>query len=90
MSPIRREQFRTLILLACLGAGEFGVVREALIVGLRAGGFRQDADDQLNDELAYLVDKNFLSLKAKAISPENRQWKITADGRDFLAEGGLA
>lgn len=41
-------------------------------------------------ELQYLADKALVASVAKTLSPENRRWRITAAGRDLLAELGLA
>lgn len=41
-------------------------------------------------ELQYLADKGLVVPVAKTLSPENRLWRITAAGRDLLAELGLA
>jgi hypothetical protein len=40
-------------------------------------------------ELQYLLDKGLLVDVTKAISPENRCYRIHANGRDFLAEHRL-
>ena len=41
-------------------------------------------------ELQYLADKGLVAPLAKTLSPENRLWRITAEGRDLLASLGLA
>ena len=46
-------------------------------------------EETLAVEVPYLVDKGFLRAAAKAISPENQAWHVTAAGRDWLAEQGL-
>ena len=47
-------------------------------------------DSELRAEIDYLVEKGLAKPEAKRISPENKQWTITAEGRDFLATEGLA
>ncbi len=44
--------------------------------------------DEIKAEIAYLEDKGLLAAVAKKISPEIKAWRITAEGRDFLAEEG--
>ena len=41
-------------------------------------------------ELRYLTDKGFVETPPKTISPEIQTWRITAAGRDWLAQHGGA
>jgi hypothetical protein len=89
MNPERRELFR-LALLRVLDANHtrFGLGLPAL--GHLAGsfGFPTPSDSELERELQYLEDKAQITPVLKGISPENRAWRITAAGRDYLAEAG--
>lgn len=49
----------------------------------------QVAETEIVTELQYLADKGLVVLVPKALSPENRRWRLTAPGRDLLAELGL-
>jgi len=86
MNTQQREQLR-LSLLRFLGD-----VSSAL--GMNAGMLKQLAisegrrgllEGEVLVEMTYLEDKRFVAQVPKAISPENPSWRITADGRDFLA-----
>lgn len=87
MNPGQREQFR-LALLRYLdedGSGMFGLPSVRFHARARAEAF--DATFEIVErELEYLADKGFVSEIAKPLSPENRAWKLTAAGRDFLAQ----
>lgn len=41
---------------------------------------------EVEAELRYLLDKGFVEMAAKQISPENKTWRITAAGRDAFAQ----
>lgn len=85
LSPEQREQVRLSILRYCESADQYGLAATLLLQFLRSEGFRALSADRLRVELLYLADKSFLVLVAKPISPENQAWRITANGRDFLA-----
>lgn len=89
MSPKTREEIRLLILTTINAARGYAVPLEGIRMGLPPQHRRMD-DDDLRAEVQYLIDKEFVALEGKLISPENREWKITAEGRDFLATEGLA
>lgn len=84
LSSQQREQIRLSILRLCLSASTAGL----LLSYLRAEGFRGLEDEQLALELVYLEDKKLLTHEAKIISPENKLWRTTAEGRDYLAHQG--
>ena len=88
MNAELREIFRTTILRACGVNGENGVGLEVIEIVVRTAGIKATRDE-IAEECAYLVDKGFLARAPKAISPENKRWRITAAGRDFLAEAGF-
>jgi hypothetical protein len=85
LTPEQREQVRLSILRYCESADQYGLAAALLLQFLRSEGFRALSADRLRVELLYLTDKSFLAPVAKPISPENQAWRITANGRDFLA-----
>lgn len=89
MTAKSRELFRQSLLMQLNQAAPYAVPAEILKVGAVSGGFAV-TDQELAAELDYLADKQLIAATAKLISPENKRWKITAPGRDALAEAGLA
>lgn len=89
MNAEQRELLRVSILGALQKCGKYTPTLETLAMGLRRSGVRADLDD-VQAETQYLIDKGFAQETAKALSPENKQYRITAAGRDFLAVEGLA
>ena len=87
MNPSEREQLR-LSLLRFLGANNtrFGLGSSLLEQMARSEGRPSLTKAEVEEELEYLVDKGFSGEFQKPLSPENRAWKITAEGRDFLAQ----
>lgn len=90
MTPEKRERVRMAVLLGAELAKPYGVGLAAMGVATRLHGFGKLDADVLLAEVDYLADKGFLEETAKAISPENKLWRISAAGRDFLAQEGLA
>jgi hypothetical protein len=88
MSPEQRELFRLALLrIAEANDTRYGLSAQAFAIHANPFGFTPALGDTVR-ELEYLQQKGFLQISAKAISPENRQWKITATGRDELATRG--
>jgi len=87
MDTEQRELFR-LALLRIFDANQtrYGLGLAALGHLGRSYGFFNSGAPQLERELRYLQDKGYIGQLFKTISPENRVWRITAAGRDFLAE----
>ncbi|MCD6071958.1 MAG: hypothetical protein K0R17_2252 [Rariglobus sp.] len=88
MNAATRELFRH-NLIAQLCANGAPMKPAALKIGARAGGF-EPADQDLDAEIQYLIDKELVAPVDKAISPEMKRWRITAAGRDYAAQEGLA
>ena len=86
MDAPQREQIR-LSLLRFLNENptRFGMARGLLVQMLRSEGNPTITGEQVETELLYLEDKGLIQEAAKYISPENRAWRITAEGRDLLA-----
>ncbi len=89
MNAKTRENLRILILTALHAARPYGVELEPLRLALPPHLRGLEAED-LRVELDYLVGKGLAEEAGKKISPENRAWKLTAEGTDFLAMEGLA
>lgn len=89
MNAEQREQFREAILrvLDERASDRFGLKLRAIIVFLGDYGFRGMAAQVVSAELNYLADKKLVAVVGKIISPENTSWRITADGRDHVAQG---
>ncbi len=90
MTPATRENFREALLLVLeeRASDRFGLGVTAIRTFLAQHGFRQAPPEEINAELRYLADKQFVAIVGKAISPENTCWRITAEGRDHVAQGG--
>ncbi|MFO1461253.1 MAG: hypothetical protein U1G08_17855 [Verrucomicrobiota bacterium] len=87
MNSDDREQLR-LSLLRFLDANATG---RFLGTGLlhqmaKAEGRGDLTGAEVEGELRYLLDKGFVEMVAKQISPENKTWRITASGRDAFAQ----
>lgn len=86
MTSIQREQIRLSILRYLNESSPYGVAATLLLQYIRAEGFRELSQTQLQSEIMYLSDKFFVEPMEKKISPENQTWRIKAEGRDFLAQ----
>lgn len=80
LTPELREQVRLSILRYCLRPTRTGLIRASL-----AGEGFALGREQLDTELDYLADKGLLKPNDKRISPENRIFRTTAEGMDYLA-----
>ena len=89
MTSTQLELYR-MALLRVLEANEtqYGLSAPVLAVHVATFGFRGLGADFAAGELRYLEDKGFVRPPPKAISPENQTWRITAAGRDWLAQNG--
>jgi len=85
MTALQIEQTRWSILRYCASAERFGLTEGLLLQFLRSEGLRKLTAFQLSAEITYLADKGLLRGIDKLISPEVAAWRITAEGRDFLA-----
>lgn len=89
MNTVDREQLR-LSLLRFLDAraesSPKGLGEGLLHQMARAEGRTDLAQATVRTELQYLADKGLVDVSEKVLSPENRQWRITAQGRDAYAE----
>lgn len=85
MIPAQRESLRHCLLeVAETNGSRFGLTADAFAVLVARFGFRVGAD-RVAEELQYLADKGLVVAVEKRISPEVEAWRISADGRDFVA-----
>jgi len=86
LSPEQREQLR-LSLLRFLDANQtrYGLAVSLLLQMARNEGRPGLERDQVIGELLYLEDKHLIVETLKGVSPENPAFRITAEGRDFVA-----
>lgn len=87
MTPDEREQLR-LSLLRFLDANATGrfLGTGLLLQMAKAEGRGELTGAEVEAELRYLLDKGFVEMVAKQISPENKTWRVTAAGRDAFAQ----
>lgn len=90
MEASKREILRRSILtVADANLSRYGLSAVAFKLHVSSLGLLPDVSvEQIAPELDYLVEKELMTEVAKHLSPENRLWRITAQGRDFLAAGG--
>jgi hypothetical protein len=86
LTPTQREQLRLAILRLCLAA----LRSRLLLCYLRAEGFQRLEAEELDLEITYLADKQLLTSASGPVSPELKNWRTTAQGRDCLALKGIA
>lgn len=90
MNSSIREALRVTLLQQLREAGSANSLPlSTIVMGARLNGFEAANEDTVRGELVYLIDKGFVATPQKAISPENKRWRITAAGTDYLAEAGL-
>lgn len=88
MTPEQREQIRLSVMrhLDAASGTKYGFSEKLLLQFVRNEGYRQITAEEFAAEMLYLQDKKCVTAAEKTISPENRHWRITADGRDFYAQ----
>lgn len=84
--PQTREMVRISMLRYLAEAGAHGMRESLLCESICMQFNKRFQREDLANEIHYLVDKDFLAPITKALSPENAVWRITADGRDWVAE----
>jgi len=87
MTPVEREHLR-LSLLRFLDAASTTTraLAESLLLQMAKNEGRTLTQGELRGELNYLADAGLVTTEAKAISPENKIWRITKAGRDEYAQ----
>lgn len=87
LSNFQIEIIRLSLLRYIKAGGQF-VGAGYLLSFLQQEGFHSLGHDELVAQLQYLVDRKLIAEVEKLISPENKRWRITADGMDFIAKQG--
>lgn len=83
-----RELFRVCLLQALNAQTAYALNAGVLHVQARLGGHNV-TEAEVVQEMLYLTDKGLAVEDNKTLSPEVKRWRITANGRDFLAEQQL-
>jgi hypothetical protein len=87
--PATRELVRISLLRYAAAGGPRGVTSSLLMQYVRVEFRKEFSADDLQAEIQYLVDKDMLAPVGKTLSPELTIWRVTATGRDYLAQEGL-
>ncbi len=88
MSPEQKEQL-DLSLLRFLESNQtrFGLPTQVLLQMARSEGRPELGKTDVEAQLQYLSGKGLVEEALKGIHPENRNWRITSAGTDFVAMG---
>jgi hypothetical protein len=90
MTAAERERLRLSLLQQLREVGaDSSLPLSTIVLGARLAGFNTATEETVRGELVYLLDKGCVATPQKTISPENKRWRITAAGTDYLAESGL-
>lgn len=90
MNNAELERFRICLLQQLREVGsDRDLPLGTIVLGAKLAAFASANDDTVRGELVYLLDKGLVTRVEKQLSPENKRWRISAAGRDFLAEQGL-
>lgn len=89
MDSATLERLRVCLLQALREVAGTELPLSTLVLGAKIAGFRDASDRAIAAEMSYLVDKGLVVSGDKTVSPENQEWRIAADGRDYLAKRGL-
>lgn len=86
MNPDTLKLFRINLLIQARASSHLGLTVNELLVGAKAQGHSSASADDVRDELQYLIDKRQIEKVPADISPEVESFRVTAAGRDWLAE----
>lgn len=90
MNAAERESLRiSLLRFLAHRPWAFGLPTNVLWAHVRLEGLPHVSQQDVEAELLYLSDRGLVARVDKRISPESAAWRITADGRDWLAERGI-
>lgn len=90
MTPELREQIRlTLLRALATNQSRFGLPTRFLQVQLASQGLTADLRE-VEAELVYLQDAKLAATVERPVSPELGAWRVTKEGRDYLAQLGIA
>ena len=86
MTPEQRELFRIAILRVLDNNNtRFGLGGKAIAHHLPIYGFSNADSADIKSEVQYWTDKGHVGEVLKGVSPENRCFRITSAGRDYIA-----
>lgn len=83
------ELFRDALLRSLKSARSIGLNRASLELALTVAGFRQFTHGDVEDELQYFVDAEFVVEVPKSHSLGHKVWRITKKGIDDLEKRGF-
>jgi hypothetical protein len=83
--PYQLESLRLMLLLRAAEVSLRGLPVIGFHLSARVFGFEASVED-IQRELQYLLDKGLVTELPKLLSLENRWYRISANGRDYLAE----
>jgi hypothetical protein len=90
MNATEKENLRRAILtVADANLSRYGLSVVAFKLHVSNLGFPEASAEQIQPEVQYLAEKELLVEVPKHLSPENRLWRITAKGRDFIAANAV-
>ncbi len=89
MTPETQKLFRINILLQLRAAGRLGLTINELVLGAKAQGHSTSTADDVREEIEYVTDKKQVEKLPQEISPEVESFRVTANGRDWLATQNL-
>lgn len=88
LNPQQREQLRLSLLRFLNDTPRFARPVALLLQMARAEGRPALDAETVELEMEYLAGKKLVLESSKTLSPEVRSWKISVEGRDFLAQQG--
>ena len=87
-SPEETQRLRINLLRQCKAASLLGQTLSALSVGARLEAF--DANEKrIDEECDHLADLGLLRLVEAKFSRDVKRYKLTAEGREWLAQQGF-
>jgi len=89
MTPETQKLFRINILSQARAGGRLGLSVQEFVVNAKSAGFPKANEDEVREEIEYLLDKKHFAKLPQEISPEVESFRITDGGKDFLAVNKL-
>lgn len=90
MTSEQRETLRlSLLRFLAVNPTQYGVPQTLLVALAKQEARPWVISTDVAIEMQYLEDKGLVARTAKPISTELPNWRITAAGRDFMAERGI-
>ena len=89
MTPAMKELYREHILMSLCDAVGIGLPQDGILIGLKSQGYVTD-QKELATQMEYLEDKGLIASKKSEVSVGVKRYRITAAGREYAEEKGLA